>query len=332
MPLPNVPRRTALHALAGTLAGAALPWGAAHAQAFPSKPVRMLVGASAGGPSDFLARIYGDAAAARLGQSFVVDNKAGASGTIAGGIAAKASADGHTLLASGPASTVIAPHVFARLDYNPERDFAPIAMLGAGAFVLVVHPSVPATSLAELVALAKRQPDTLNYGSGGIGSSGHLCTESFADQAGVQLRHVPYKGDGQAVNDLLANQIQLMFTAPNVAMAHARSGKLRLLGVTTQERMGSIAEVPAVHETLPGFEYLGWIILFAPAATPAPVLDTLADTWAHTRVQPAVKERLDKLGMYPPQRYGSRATLQAFLQAEKQRTGALVKKLNITPS
>jgi tripartite-type tricarboxylate transporter receptor subunit TctC len=332
MPLSSDARRRALQALGLAAAGAALPLGLARAQAFPSKPVRVLVGASAGGPSDFLGRLFGEAAAARFGQPFVVDNKAGASGTIAGGIAAKAPADGHTLYASGPASTVIAPHVFAKLDYDPERELTPITLLGAGAFVLVVHPSVPANTVAEFTALAKGKPDSLNYGSGGIGSSGHLCTESYAERAGVKLRHVPYKGDGQAINDLLANQIQVMFTAPNVAMAHAKSGKLKLLAVTTQERVPSMPEVPAVHETLPGFEYLGWIILFAPAGTPAAALTALADVWMQARVTPAVKERLETLGMYPPARYGTRESLLAFLQAEKQRTGQLVKKLEITPN
>lgn len=331
----NLARRQALRALGATAAvaaGGGWPLGAVQAQGFPSRPVRVLVGSPAGGPSDFLARIYGDTAAARLGQSFVIDNKAGASGTIAAGMAAKAAADGHTLLASGPASVVVAPHLFAKLDYDTERDFAPIAMLGAGAFVLAVHPSVPANSLAELAALARRQPDALNYGSGGIGSSGQLCTESYAERAGLKLRHVPYKGDGQAVNDLLAGQIQLMFTAPNVVIPQAKAGKLKLLGVTTMERMGSIADVPAVHEALPGFEYLGWIILFAPAATPAPALDALADAWAHARGQAAVKDRLEGLGMYPPARYGNRESLNAFLKAEKLRTGQLVKRLGITPT
>lgn len=330
MPLPTIQRR---HLLRGIGAAAlALPFAPARAQAWPSRPVRVMVGAAAGGPSDFLARLYGEAATAALGQPVVIDNKAGASGTIAAGVAAKAAADGYTLMASGPSATVVAPHLFAKLDYEPDKAFTPICMLGAGSFVLAVHPSVPVNNLAELVALARSKPDTLNYGSGGIGSSGHLCAEAFAERAGVKMRHVPYKGDGQAVNDLLANQIQLMFTSPNVALPHGKSGKLKLMGVTTLERMASIGDVPAVHESMSGFEYLGWIILFAPAATPPAALDALAAAWAQGRGQPATKERLETLGMFPPARYGTRESLVAFVQAEKQRTEQLVKRLGITPT
>jgi len=324
-------RRQVLQWLGATAAGLALPLPAALAQAFPNKPVRVLVGAAPGGPADFLGRTFSDAASPALGQPFVVDNKAGASGTIAAGMAAKAPADGHTLLIGAPGAIVVAPHLFAKLDYDPDKDFTPVAMLGAGAFVLAVHPSVPANNLAELVAHAKAKPGALNYGSGGNGSSGQLCAESFAARAGADLTHVPYKGDGPAVNDLLAGQIQLMFTAPNVAMPHVKAGKLKALAVTSQERMGALPEVPAVHEVLADFEYLGWVLLFAPTATPAPVIDALAALWAQTRNQPAIKGKLEGLGMYPPARYASRDSLGALLKAEKTRTAQLVKKLGITP-
>ena len=196
----------------------------------------------------------------------------------------------------------------------------------------MVHPSVPANNLAELIAHAKAKPGALNYGSGGNGSSGQLCSESFATRAGVDLTHVPYKGDGPAVNDLLAGQIQLMFTAPNVAMPHIRSGRLKAIAVTSHERMGALPEVPSVHEALPDFEYLGWIVLFAPAATPAPVVDALAAFWAQARNQPAIKSKLEGLGMYPPARYASREAVVGMLRAEKTRTAQLVKKLGITPT
>lgn len=324
-------RRQALQWLGATAASLVLPLPAALAQAFPNKPVRVLVGAAPGGPADFLGRTFSDAASPALGQPFVVDNKAGASGTIAAGMAAKAPTDGHTLLIGAPGAMVVAPHLFAKLDYDPDKDFTPVAMLGAGAFVLAVHPSVPANNLAELVAYAKSRPGALNYGSGGNGSSGQLCAESFAARAGADLTHVPYKGDGPAVNDLLAGQIQLMFTAPNVAMPHVKAGKLKALAVTSQERMLALPEVPAVHELLTDFEYLGWVLLFAPTATPAPVIDALAALWAQARNQPAIKSKLEGLGMYPPARYASRESLGALLKAEKTRTAQLVKKLGITP-
>ena len=325
-------RRQALHWLGASAAGIALPLPAAFAQAFPNKPVRVLVGAAPGGPADFMGRAFSDAASPALGQPFVVDNKPGATGTIAAGMAAKAPADGHTLLIGAPGAIVVAPHLIAKLDYDADKDFTPITMLGAGAFVLVVHPSVPANNLAELIAHAKAKPGALNYGSGGNGSSGQLCSESFATRAGVDLTHVPYKGDGPAVNDLLAGQIQLMFTAPNVAMPHIKSGRLKAIAVTSHERMGALPEVPSVHEALPDFEYLGWIVLFAPAATPAPVVDALATFWAQARNQPAIKSKLEGLGMYPPARYASREAVVGMLRAEKTRTAQLVKKLGITPT
>ncbi len=331
--MPSIPnRRQALQWLGVSAAGIALPLPAAFAQAFPNKPVRVLVGAAPGGPADFMGRAFSDAASPALGQPFVVDNKAGASGTIAAGMAAKAPADGHTLLIGAPGAMVVAPHLFAKLDYDPDKDFTPVAMLGAGAFVLAVHPSVPANNLAELIAHAKGKPGALNYGSGGNGSSGQLCAESFAARAGVDLTHVPYKGDGPAVNDLLAGQIQLMFTAPNVAMPHIKAGRLKAIAVTSHERMGALPEVPSVHEALPDFEYLGWIVLFAPAATPAPVIDALAAFWAQARNQPAIKTKLEGLGMYPPARYASRDAVAGMLRAEKTRTAQLVKKLGITPT
>jgi tripartite-type tricarboxylate transporter receptor subunit TctC len=325
-------RRQALRWLGASAAGFALPLPAALAQAFPNKPVRVLVGAAPGGPADFMGRTFSDAASPALGQPFVVDNKPGATGTIAAGMAAKAPADGHTLLIGAPGAIVVAPHLIAKLDYDADKDFIPITMLGAGAFVLVAHPSVPANNLAELIAHAKAKPGALNYGSGGNGSSGQLCSESFATRAGVDLTHVPYKGDGPAVNDLLAGRIQLMFTAPNVAMPHIKAGKLKAIAVTSHERMGALPEVPSVHEVLPDFEYLGWIVLFAPAATPAPVIDALAAFWAQARNQPVIKSKLEGLGMYPPARYASRDAVVSMLRAEKTRTAQLVKKLGITPT
>ena len=329
-PLAN--RRHTLQRLAGLAAALTWPMTTARAQTFPGKPVKVLVGAAPGGPVDFMARLYSDQATPALGQPFVVDNKAGASGTIAAGLTAKSAADGYTLMASGPAAVVVAPHLFAKLDYDPYKDFTPISMLGAGAFVLAVHPSVPVNNVAELITYAKANPGVLSYGSGGNGSSGQLCSESFAARAGVELLHVPYKGDGPAMADLLGGQLRMMFTAPNVALPHMKTGKLKILAVTTQERMSSIPEVPSVHETLNGFEYLGWVVLFAPASTPAAALDTLAGLWAKARQDPGVKARLEGLGMYPPARYASRESVVALLKSERDRTGQLVKKLGITPS
>ena len=321
----SIPRRTVLAALAGALPLAGLP---ALASTWPQRPVRLMVGAPPGGPSDFLARLYADAVGTQLGGGFVVDNKPGASGTLAADAAAKAVADGHTLLVTGPASITSAPYLF-KVNYDPTADFVPVSMLGAGAFAMVAHPSVPARNVAELIALAKAKPGGLAYGSGGSGASGHLCTESFCQATGTRMVHVPYKGDSPAMNDLLAGQTQLMFTAPNVAMPHVKSGKLRLLGVTTRERVASLPDVPAVAETVKDFEYLGWIIVFAPAATPRAVTDQLIAAWGKSRGLPNVRGRLEDLAMVAPERLVSGEPLAQFVKSEAVRLARLIKDANI---
>ena len=327
MPLPTT-RRHALQSLAaGAITMANASW--AQSSSYPTRTVKMVVGSPPGGPSDFMARIFGDALGPALGQSFVVDNKPGASGMPAADSVVKSAPDGHTLLMSGPASIAVMPHLFSKITYDPMTDLTPVAMLGAGAFVLVAHPSVNARNVQELIALAKSKPDGLTYGSGGNGSSGHLCTELFCSLTGTRMTHIPYKGDGQAVNDLLAGQIQVMFTAPNVAMANVKAGRLKLLAVTTRERVSSMPDVPAVHETLKDFEYLGWILAFAPAATPRAVVDTLANTWNKARVTPAIKGKLEELAMAAPERFANRQTLLDFVKNEHARLGKLIREAGI---
>lgn len=315
---------------AAAVAMSAMPWS--WAQAYPNKPVKILVGAAPGGPSDFLARAFADAAAASLGQPFVVDNKPGAVGALAAGLAAKAGGDGYTLMSGAPTAMVNAPHLLAKLDYDPEKDFLPVTMLGAGAFTLSVHPSLPVNNVAELMALAKAKPNSLNYGSGGTGSAGHFCMEAFAAHTGIEMTHVPYRGDQPAMVDLLAGQVQLMFSAPNVAKPLMSSGKLKVIAVSSKERMAALPSVPAVHETAPGFENLGWIMLFANQGTPVAVLDALAKVWAQAKTQAGLKAKLDEFGMFPPAQYSTRESLQTFLKLERDRTRDLVRKLGIKPS
>jgi tripartite-type tricarboxylate transporter receptor subunit TctC len=325
---PRFDRRQVLAALAASCT----PWltTAAGAATYPSRPVRLLVGSPPGGPSDFLARVFGEAVSPLLGQSLIVDNKPGASGTLAAEVAAKAPPDGHTLLVTGPASVSVAPHLFPRLGYDPAADLVPINMLGAGAFVLAVHPSLPVHTVQELIAYAKAKPGSIAYGSGGNGSSGHLCTELFSSVGGVKMFHVPYKGDGQALTDLLGGQVQLMFTAPNVALPHVKAGKLRLLAVTTRERVASLPETPTVHEAgLRDFEYLGWIVTFAPAKTPRPVLDALSSAWGKVRNTPAVRARLEELAMVAPDRLVAGEALQQFLRQESARLGKVIRDAGI---
>ncbi len=305
---------------------------AAQAQAYPNRPVKILVGAVPGGPSDFIARMFAEAVNANgLAGSFVVDNRPGASSMLATEAAFKSAGDGYTLLSSGPGPIAVQPHLQARLNYDP-AGLVPIAMPGAGAFVLVAHPSVPANNVRELLALAKAKPGDLTYGSGGNGSSGHLCTELFTSMGGGKMTHVPYKGDGQAMTDLLGGQIQVMFTAPNVAMAHVKAGRLKLLAVTTSTRVPSLPDTPTVAESgLPGFEYLGWIIMFAPPGTPKPVVDALAAAWARARRTPAVQGKLQELAMAAPEALASAdgVALAAFVRRESERLGKVIRDAGI---
>ena len=321
-------RRSVLRAGAAL---ATLPWlSAARAQAFPSRPIRLEVGSNPGGPADMLARTYGEAATAALGQPVVVENKAGASGTIAAAQTAKAAADGHTLLVSGPSTVITAPYLFNKLDYEPEKDLVPVTLLGAGAFVVAVNPSLPVNTIADLIALAKAQPSKLSYGSGGPGGNNHVCTETFLERTGIQALHVPYRGEAPAAADLLGGQVQFMFTAPNVIIPHHKAGKLRIIAVTSRERVAALPEIPTVHETVKDFEVLGWIALFAPAATPAAVQDRLAQVWAQARQQPAIGGKLEGLAMAPPAHLGSREAVAGMVRAERQRLTQIVKRLNLT--
>ncbi len=324
-------RRRWLQWAAATAATAAAgaPVGA-FAQSYPSRAVRLVVGASPGGPSDFLARMMADLFGPALGQGFVVENRPGASGVPAADVVAKAPADGHTLLVSGPASIAVASHLNPRIPYDPMADFVPVCMLGAGAFAVVAHPSLGAQTMPDLIAAAKARPGAVAYGSGGNGSSGHLCTELFASLTGVKMLHVPYKGDGQAVNDLLSGQIQVMFTAPNVVMPHVKSGRLKLLAVTSRERPASLPDTPTVHEAaVRDFEYLGWIIVFAPAATPRPVIDTLAAAWQKVRGSPAVLTKLEGLAMSAPERLSGTRVLADFVRTEHARLGKVIRDAGI---
>ena len=276
-----------------------------------------------------MARLFSDAATAALGQNFVVENRAGASGTLAAGEAARAEPDGHTLLITGPSTVLVAPHIFPKASFTTEN-FVPIALLGAGAFVLAVHPSTPAHNLAQLMALIKAKPGVVSFGSGGIGSSGHLCGELFARAAGGSMLHVPYKGDVLAVNDLVSGQIQLMFTAPNVALSHVRSGRLRALAVTTRERLTAMPQTPTVHEAgIRGFEYLGWIMTLAPAGTPRPIVALLAQVWDKARASGTLRARLEALDMLGPDHLDKPEALALFLKAERARLVQVIREANI---
>lgn len=247
----------------------------AFAQAYPSKPVKMIVPYAAGGTTDVLARIVADKLTQGLGQTVVIEYKPGAGGTIGADAAAKSPADGYTMVMGAPGSHSTATSLYAKLPYDPVKDFAPIVHVANVPNSIVVHPSLAVKSVPELIAYAKARPGELTYGSAGTGATTHLTGELFALLANVKLTHIPYKGSGQAMVDLLGGQIQMMFENLPGAATQIRSGKIRGLAVTSLRRSAAFPDLPAVSETLPGFEVVAWFALFAPAGTPAAIVSRL---------------------------------------------------------
>lgn len=265
----------------------AAPWvallavlsGAALAQGFPQRPVRVVVPFSAGGAVDVPARILAQKLAERWSQGVVVDNRPGAGSTIGAGEVARAPADGHTILVTSN-THVISGSLYDRLPYDPLRDFAPVMEVGHAPNVLVVHPSLPAASVAELVALAKAKPGAIDYASSGNGSSQHLFGALMFSMTGVRLNHVPYKGSGQATNDLLAGRVPVSFPGINNVLPHIKAGKLRALAVTSARRSPELPEVPTIAEAgVAGYEATLWLAMLVPAATPREAIARIqADT------------------------------------------------------
>lgn len=325
--MPHPIHRRRFMAGAAILAASQLP---AWAQAYPSRTVKIIVGSAPGGPTDFIARVAADQYAQLTGGSFVVENRPGASGMPAAEGVARANADGHTLLVSGATAITVVSHMGAKLNYDPMKQLVPVTMLGAGAYVLAVHPSVPARNLRELIALAKAKPGVMAYATGSIGSGSHLCTELFCRQAGIKMAHIPYKGDAQGFIDLMAGQVQMHFVAPNVALSAAKEGRVRVIAVTSADRLSLFPDVPTMAEDLKDFEYLGWVGLFATGGTPPSVIDVLADGWKRARAGAQVKDKLGVLGMMAPDRLSDHAAAARFVQQDNQRMSELIRALGLT--
>jgi tripartite-type tricarboxylate transporter receptor subunit TctC len=234
-----------------------------------------------------------------IGQPVVVENRPGASGTIGSAVVAKSAPDGYTLVSGSTTTTVVAAYLYRNLAFDPVKDFQPVARLASVPSVLIVHPSVPAKSLPELLALAKSQPGKLHYGSGGAGTTQHLGGELFRYMANVDIVHVPYKGGAPALNDLLGGQIAMSFEPLPTALQHVKSGKLRALAVTTPARIGALPEVPAIAETLPGYEMSIWFGLLGPAGMPREVTNRLNAEIVKALAAPEVRERLQGQGTEP---------------------------------
>ena len=287
-------------ALAAALAMAACTAVAfAQAPAYPAKPVRIVVPYPAGGTTDIIARLAAAQLSERLRQPFVVENRAGASGAIGSVAVAQAAADGYTLVMGTASSHGINSALQKNLPYDAVKDFAPVTVVASTPNIIVVHPSVPARTLGELLALAKARPGQINFGSTSPGGSPHMSAELLKMMAGVDMTHVPYKGASPMLTDLMGGQIQAGFDNLPSTIAFVRSGKLRALAVTTAQRWPGAADIPTVAESVPGYEVSGWFGLLAPAGTPKAVLDTLQTAVAQAVRDPEVARQLRSLGAEP---------------------------------
>jgi tripartite-type tricarboxylate transporter receptor subunit TctC len=272
---------------------------AAHAQQWPAKQVRFVVPFAPGGTTDILARLLGQHLSESFGQPFVIDNRAGAGGNIGATEVAKASPDGYTVMMGTPGTQAINQFIYAKMPYDTENDFAPVSFVARVPNVLVVHPGVGVKSLQELIAYARANPNKLNSASPGAGTTGHLSLELFKKLAGVQIQHVPYKGSGPALNDLIGGQVQMTIDNLPSALPHIQSGKLVALGVTTEQKVDVLPDVPTVASVVKGYEASSWFVVVAPAGTPEPVVNRLSGEIDKILKKPAVLERMKTLGAEP---------------------------------
>ncbi|HXF65294.1 MAG TPA: tripartite tricarboxylate transporter substrate binding protein [Burkholderiales bacterium] len=278
-------------ALAAALLALAQP--AAAEQGYPAKPVRLVVPYAAGGPVDTVGRLVAQNLSGRWGQQVVVDNRGGSGGALA---VVRSAPDGYTLLVGNSGPITVYPHLRRSLAYDHERELAPAAFMVKSCMLLLVHPSLPAASVPQLIALARRRPGALAYSSSGVGGLQHLGMVLFESLAGLKLVHVPYKGAAPALVDLVAGQVQLQFNNVVGALAHVRAGKLRALGVSTAAPSAVLPEVPPVARSLPGFDIASWMGIYAPAGTPRPVIEQIARDVAWALGVPETRRRLTELG------------------------------------
>lgn len=300
-----------------------MPVPGAQAQIFPAKSVRFVVPFATGGASDIVGRVVGQKLGEMWGQTVVVDNRAGGSGMIGTELVARSAPDGYVLLVVEP-TFAITPSLFAKVPFDVQKDFAPIVQLGQAPQVLVVHPSVPAKTVKELIALARAKPGQITFASPGTGTTGHLGLELFKMMAKVDMVHIPYKGAGPAVADLLGGQVSVAVVSVSSAQANIKAGRLRALGVTSAQRFSGAPEIPTIaEEGLPGFDTLQWWGLVAPRATPADVIDKIAAAAGRLVASPEMKERMLALGAETaassPERFA------AFIRDEIDKWGKLVR-------
>ncbi|CAN7450770.1 Bug family tripartite tricarboxylate transporter substrate binding protein [Polaromonas sp. LjRoot131] len=304
-----------------------LSTGALASDAFPSKPVRILVGFSPGGSNDIVARLIAPKLSEGLGQQVVIDNKPGAGGNIAASAMLSAPADGHTLMMCTTGTLSIQPHLI-KAPFNPETDLLPVTQIANAPYLLLVNAALPVKDVKELVAYAKAKPGIINFASSGNGTGGHLAGEMLKARAGIDIVHVPYKGTGQAMTDLLAGQVSMIFDQPVSSMSYAQSGKLRILAVASPRRLPALPDVPTVAESgIPAFDPVTWTGLCAAKGTPAAAIERMQREVAKVLAMPEISKRLVQDGLEPvgstPQKF------REFLAADKRKWGGVIKESNI---
>jgi len=314
--------------ITAALLAALAPAQWAVAQSYPTKPIRWIVTYPPGGPTDVVARAIGAKLTEAWGQQIIIDNRAGAGGMIGTELGARAAPDGYTLLFGTSAGMTINPALQSKLPYDPVKDFAPVSLLVINPQLLVLNPTVPANSVKELVALAKAKPGQLNYASVGQGSPNHLGMELLKALTGTNIVHVPYKGTGPAITDLLGGQVQLMFNSMPTVLPLVRSGKLRALAVGSTQRISAIADIPTVAESgVPGFENVTWYGMFAPAKTPREIVNKLNAQVVRILAEPDMAQRLSSQGAEP--RSSTPDELAKFMRVEFGRWAKVIKSAGV---
>jgi tripartite-type tricarboxylate transporter receptor subunit TctC len=305
----------------------ALSWHAPlHAQGapYPNRPLHLIVPTAPGGGADALARTLGKRLSEALGQPVLIENRPGAGGNTAADFVAHQPGDGYTLFIGAIAPLAISPSLYKNLPYDPIKDFAPITMAVLLSNILVAHPSLPANNVKELIALAAAKPGAINFASSGNATSGHLAGELFATMAHVQMTHIPYKGGGPAMNDLLAGQVQISFASPPSALPFIRAGRLKALGVSTDYRQAALPDVPTIAESgLPGFVANNWYCFVASPGTPRPIVDRLNSEIHKAMAEPEVKALLATQGFDPVP--GTPEALTAFIKSEMEKWGKIIR-------
>jgi len=303
--------------------------GASAADVYPSKPIRFVVPYPPGGPTDAMARLIQAPLQAKLNAVIVIDNRGGAGGNIGTGMVAKAPADGYTILLAASGPMAVNKTLYKSISFDPDKDFTPIIQISAFPLVLEVHPSLPVTNLKQFIAMAKDKPDLLSFASAGNGTPQHLAGELFNTAVGAKLQHVPYKGAGPALNDVIGGHVKVMFDILGSSVQYIKTGKMRALAVTTAARSPALPDVPTLAEAgLPGYDFSGWHGIVAPAATPRPIVNKLNQAINEIFADPAFRKKWEELGT--PIVGGTPEAFGALMRSESVKLGKVVKDAGVT--